>query len=254
MKLMAGVIVGALALTVVTAGAMAQAADDAIVVDHRYQPVPADEAIAVARRSLAVVGNWLADNTETGVCLITRANGGTEFTFLTIRNSIMAERTAVREQCGELRDTGSWRRHTTSDPIDGSSELYAWLGGRSLAGGVSWDAPPQFGLQCTDNTLGVYVDVDSYVGSLTDSVPVTYRIGEAVKSESWNELISGSNSSAGAWLPSWKRGDFIALVRNRANDEFVIRITGYDGEQFEARFDLAGFDVYPEMVLTECGW
>ena len=100
MKLAAAIIAGALMWTTAYVPATAQEANNVVVVDHQYQPVPTTLAVAAASTALAVAESWLADNTETGVCPITRANSGMEFTYLAIRNVVIASRTAVREQCG----------------------------------------------------------------------------------------------------------------------------------------------------------
>lgn len=83
-----------------------------------------------------------------------------------------------------------------------------------------------------------------------------YRFRDSdVVSQDWAELISGSDSSACAWIQEWQRRSFVDLLRQYEGEEFVIAVYGYDGAIVgTASFDMTGITLSVDPILKECGW
>ena len=167
------------------------------------------------------------------------------------------ESMALRSLCGPEKPRGSWRTTTNTDSVTGDEIMLATLFG-IWVGESDWlnADRPEFGIQCRDNTLGIWVYTGGHVGALRNRVPVIYAIGEEVGIEQrWYELISGSESSAGAWMPASLRGRFIERLRANPQGDFTIRVFGYDGAAVgTASFRLTGVERMVDPVLQECGW
>ncbi|WP_419911904.1 hypothetical protein [Candidatus Poriferisodalis sp.] len=181
-------------------------------------------------------------------------HAGKEYAYLEDRTS------AQRKHCGKRFERGRWRVRTIDDPVRGDIGSQAVLSGHWV-GTPDWlaDEVPQMGIQCQRDKLGVWVRTGGYVGAKYGrGVPVEYRLGEWIVTEEWGELISGSDESAGAFIQSWQRREFVSRLREAAaNTEttFTISITGYDGAKYgSARFDLTGIELRVEPILQECGW
>ena len=189
----------------------------------------------------------------TGHCPDNYELAGEHFTY----DATDDRQTAAGDQCGRQYERGKWRTQHYRDDVTGESISLALLNGEWV-GTKDWlnADSPEFGVQCTDNTLGIFVYTGGYVGALRNRVPVVYSIGdEAGIEQNWHELIRGSESSAGAWMASGLRAGLVKRLRANTTADFTIRVYGYDGAPVgTAKFDLTGIELQVEDVLQACGW
>lgn len=164
---------------------------------------------------------------------------------------------AMQAQCGRRYELGRWRTRDYTDTVTGDTTKLAWMSG-NWVGDKDWlNADfPEFGIQCRDNRLGIWVYTGGHVGAIRDRVPVVYAIGdEAGIEQRWWELIRGTESSAGAWMADSYRGRFVQRLRDNPVADFTIRVFGYDGAAVgTATFNLTGIELQVEPVLEACEW
>ena len=191
-----------------------------------------------------------------GHCPANFERAGEHFTYFP---ALMDEGEAASLLCGQKYELGLWRIYDREDQVTGDSIKVAYLYGRWL-GEPDWGSAdrPEMGVQCRDGRLGIFVYTGGYVGGTgrNDYVPVVYSIGDTQGVEqNWRELISGSDSSAGAWMADGYRAGFLRRMRANTTSDFTIRIFGYDGAAVgTAQFDLTGIELRVEPVLEACGW
>lgn len=158
--------------------------------------------------------------------------------------------------CDESWPAGSWYESVHVDPIHGSSNAVgrlsgAWLGSRDHRTANT----PTFAMSCEASALSVTVRTGGGVfAGYGRGVPVEYRIGRTIVSQEWQEIAATESRRAGVLVPAWLVADFVTLLAENEQGEFVIRVFGYDGTPVgTAAFDLAGIGSITEPVLRTCG-
>ncbi|MCZ0939736.1 MAG: hypothetical protein OXJ55_13930 [Caldilineaceae bacterium] len=158
--------------------------------------------------------------------------------------------------CGGVLPIGGWRTGSHADELDGSSTTWATLFSDGRIG--SRYDHPELGIQCRDDTLGIYVFTGGYVAASvwSDRVAVKYRFGDGgVVEQGWHELISGGDDNVGAWMPSSYRRSFVNSLRDNPEGALVFRMWNYDNTEVGTMtFDLTGVQRVVEPILQECGW
>ena len=163
---------------------------------------------------------------RTSTCPSDYESAGTSYTYWPAEQTGWA---AIAENCGQRYRRGSWRVSPLCDALRGNVGNIATLHGTWI-GDRDWttENQPQVGVQCRRDKLGIWIHTGGYVGTAyRRGVQVQYRFGDSdVVSQDWAELISGSDSSAGAWIQEWQRRSFVDLLRQYEGEEFVIAVYG----------------------------
>ena len=90
---------------------------------------------------------------------------------------------------------------------------------------------PELGIQCVDNTLGIFVQTGGYVAENVwpDRIAVAYRFGDSdVVEQGWRELISGDEGNVGAWMPPSYRRALVGALPAHAEGLLVFRMWNFD--------------------------
>ena len=164
-----------------------------------------------------------------------------------------------RDACGGELPTGRWRTHTWEDELTSEKTMIALMTpSRHTMNRSGYFDTPELGIQCRDNTLGIYVYTGGYVAEnvWTDRIAVAYRFGDGdVIEQGWRELISGGDSNVGAWMPSGYRRGFVNRLRANPDAGLTFRLWNYDQTEVGTMtFNLEGVKRMVEPVLKECGW